>query len=472
MFGQDAKEHKAKPLIYYPMKNNKTEAGTKVSATNKRAFYNTELERSVVYAFLTNNNMFPAHGHEVTEDLFTDETCRMAWKAITDTAKGGEPIDYTDIFFKVSADGHDISAIMAAYDSTIIANPSKPIAILKELRDRRDLWKACATAMQIAEDYTEPLDEAFDLISECKGKREPDTQIMDFGKAIKTLQNEVAGRMEGQQSGMETGMRIFDTRGGLQGGDLVIIAAETSQGKSTLATTLAYNMSVRNIPVAYYSLEMSATQLTARMVAKPCNMNSRDILYKTFSQDDYAKFYDTTATLRDLPVYFDEKNKRDFLRLCTSIRASVRKRGIRVAFIDYLQIFANDRAENREQAIADMARQLKNLATELNICIVALSQLSRSRETSAPTISRLRGSGQIEEAADVVVLIYRPEAYGIPHFGNGLPAERKAQLIIAKGRNIGTGEDYVSFNAEQSRFEDEPEGYTQKVDAYPWDSET
>lgn len=453
------------------MKNNNKEASTKMPATHKKTFYNTELENSVVYAFLTNGEMFPAYGHEITEDLFTDEVCAEAWKAIAETAKNGEPIDGTEICMKLNADGHDVSALMSASSSEMIVNPRRQIAILKELRDRRELWKACATAMRIAEDYTEPLDDAFDLINECKGKREPDAQIMDFGKAIQMLQNEVGGRIEGQQSGIETGLRVFDTRGGIQGGDLVIVAAETSQGKSTLATTLAFNIAERNVPVAYYSLEMSATQLTARMVAKPCNMNSRDILYKTFSIDDFCTFFDTTARLKDLPVYFDEKNKRDFSRLCTSIHASVRKYGIKVAFIDYLQIFANDRAENREQAIADMARRLKNLATELNICIVALSQLSRSREISAPTISRLRGSGQIEEAADVVVLIYRPEAYGIKQFANGRQSERKAQLILAKGRNIGTGEDIVAFNAEQSRFEDLPDGHKEDIESQetrPW----
>ena len=147
----------------------------------------------------------------------------------------------------------------------------------------------------------------------------------------------------------------------------------------------------------------------------------------------------------------------------------VRKYGVRIVFIDYLQIMANNEKDNREQLIGDMARDLKRIAVDEDICVVALSQLSRNKEQKKPTISRLRGSGQIEEACDIAVLIYRPEVYGIKTYDNNLPTAGTAQLIIGKGRNIGIGEEIVTFNAGLSFFQDyQGEQPAEKDNSMPW----
>jgi replicative DNA helicase len=265
----------------------------------------------------------------------------------------------------------------------------------------------------------------------------------------------MAGRIDGTaEQGMMTGLHIFDSHYGLHAGDLVIFAGRTSQGKSTLATTIARNMALMGTPSAYYSLEMGAKQLTARIMARDTMLSSSRMLYDKMNDGELARFDQQAATMQQLPIYYDDKSKTSFKRLTTSIRAMVRKHGIRIAFIDYLQILANGSGDNREQLIGDMARDLKRLAVELNICIVAISQLSRAKDKPEPTLMEMRGSGQIEEACDTAVLVYRPFVYGIERYKDGTLTYGTAQLTIAKGRNIGLAQEIVQFNGDLTYFYD------------------
>jgi replicative DNA helicase len=268
----------------------------------------------------------------------------------------------------------------------------------------------------------------------------------------------MAGRIAGTaEQGMMTGLHIFDSHFGLHAGDLVIFAGRTSQGKSTLATTIARNMALMGTPSAYYSLEMGAKQLTARIMARDTMLSSSRMLYDKMNDGELARFDQQAATMQNLPIYYDDKSKTSFRRLTTSIRAMVRKHAIRIAFIDYLQILANGSGDNREQLIGDMARDLKRLAVELNICIVAISQLSRAKDKPEPTLMEMRGSGQIEEACDTAVLVYRPFVYGIERYKDSTLTYGTAQLTIAKGRNIGLAQEVVAFNGELTYFYDRTE---------------
>jgi replicative DNA helicase len=282
-----------------------------------------------------------------------------------------------------------------------------------------------------------------------------ETGEMTFGEAVKQLRQDMVSRIDGTgDAGMMTGLHIFDSHYGLHAGDLVIFAGRTSQGKSTLATTIARNMGLMGIPSAYYSLEMGAKQLTARIMARDTMLSSSRMLYDKMNEGELARFDKQVATMQQLPIHYDDKSKTSFPRLCTSIRSMVRKHDIRIAFIDYLQILANGSADNREQLIGDMARDLKRLAVELDICIVAISQLSRAKDKPEPTLMEMRGSGQIEEACDTAVLVYRPFVYGIERYKDGTLTYGTAQLTIAKGRNIGLAQEVVAFNGDRTYFYD------------------
>lgn len=166
--------------------------------------------------------------------------------------------------------------------------------------------------------------------------------------------------------------------------------------------------------------------------------------------------------MKGLPIYFDEDSKTSFPRICGSVRRMVKKYGVRIVFIDYLQILANGNGDNREQLIGDMARDLKRLAVELDVCIVALSQLARSAGAKEPSLNRMRGSGQIEEACDMAALIHRPN-----------PRNDMAKIFLAKGRNIGMATEKIRFNGELSYFCDYEDGdpdmpYQEKREKLPF----
>lgn len=289
-------------------------------------------------------------------------------------------------------------------------------------------------------------------------------KVIAFGEVVGNLMNDIADRMADKgEKGIMTGIHIFDSHYGWHEGDLIIIAGSTSMGKSTLASTIAYNVAVEGTPVAYYSMEMTAKQLTARMSARCTGVSASTALYAKLSPAEYQKIYDGTLSMKSLPIFFDEDSKTNFSQICKSIRRLKKKHGIKVVFIDYLQILANGSNDNREAILGDMARDLKRLAVEEGLAICALSQLNRAdKDKGEPRLNQMRGSGQIEEACDMGVLIHRPNL-----------KNETATITIAKGRNIGLAKEKVKFNANLSYFSDFEEGdpsapYQEKKEQLPF----
>lgn len=420
--------------------------------------YNPQAEVEVICALMVDDNIFPVVQDRLSEDLFTDPDCRRAYRVMVGIVADGKLMDATEFTIRLIAAGGNpskfISMQYASYEMT-----KQRIDTLIELRKKRNLFNLCTKGLSMATDPTMDASDFQELLSDLDtATADTDVNEVTASQAVKILRNDMQERKEGRgEQGMNTGLHIFDSRWGWHTGDLIIVAGRTSQGKSTLAMTIARNMAVYGIPSAYYSLEMGAKQLTARMMARDCNLTSSRMLYDKLNDEELARFDKASAGYNELPIYFDDKSKTSFSRICTSIRAMVRKHGIRVAYIDYLQILANSsKADNREQLLGDMARDLKRLAVELNICIVAVSQLSRVKDKGSPepTLSELRGSGQIEEACDIAVLLYRPYVYGIERYKNGCLTMDTAQITIAKGRNIGLAQEIVSFNGELTYFYD------------------
>lgn len=263
-----------------------------------------------------------------------------------------------------------------------------------------------------------------------------------------------------QITGIPTGLSMFDKfSSGLQAGDLVIIAAETSQGKSSLALNIAANAATYGNKVAIFSYEMSNRQLAARLLSEKSGVSSKAIQYYPLSDENLQQVNSGLGKLEKAEIYFDDMVSSRFDYLERSIRALVSRDRMKVIIVDYLQLIrpVETRNMNKADAIAQIANDLKSLARALNVPILLLSQLSRDRNNPFPTLSRLKGSGDIENAADIVWFIYRPEYYGYGNFdfqGNTLPARDVAQHIIAKGRNIGTFEFLSHFEAHTTRFSD------------------
>ena len=293
-----------------------------------------------------------------------------------------------------------------------------------------------------------------DVVEEARKKM--DGIFPDDGRSVSTLRDAIQGvydnidrNMRGGSglTGYPTGFAEFDRRsGGLQTSDLTVIAADTSMGKTSLAIKFAMNA---GCPVAFYSMEMKKEQIAARMVSIETGVAANEILYSRLGASQISAIDKGVAKICGKPVYFDDRSTSSIDTILASIRMMKIKYGIKGAVVDYLQILnVNMKGANKEQQMGDVARRLKNIAKDLDIWVIALSQINRDRDNPAPSLSRLRDSGQIAEAADTVILIYRPEVYGrsYPEPFTNASTRDTAMIEVAKGRNIGLLKFIVGFN--------------------------
>jgi replicative DNA helicase len=252
-----------------------------------------------------------------------------------------------------------------------------------------------------------------------------------------------------------TGFKLFDEKYLLRPNTLTVIAAFTSVGKSALAMNIVQSVAKQGIPVSYFSLEMSNTELLSRLISKEAGLPGSVIMNKKLNEKQMDFFQRALNKNKSLPIYYDDRNNVDFNRTMRTVKNMVRTKGIKLAVIDYLQIYSQV-SDDVEQSISYMARTAKNVAIETGIPIILLSQLNRSG--LHPSIKMLRGSGQIEESADNIVLIDRPDAYPdnkvTKYEGEfkEVSVKNTAKLILAKGRGVGTGCALVGFEGAFTRF--------------------
>ena len=255
-------------------------------------------------------------------------------------------------------------------------------------------------------------------------------------------------------TGVPTGFIDFDIKtAGLQNSDLIIIAGRPSMGKSAFAISMAEYMAVEdNYPVAIFSLEMSKEQLVQRLLCSHAHVDAHKVRTGHLSVSDWPKLTAAAGKLSEGPIFIDDTPAISIMELRAKARRLKAHHDIKILFLDYMQLMRGPaRSENRQQEISEISRSLKALARELNIPIVAISQLSRAVENRTdhrPQLSDLRESGAIEQDADVVVLLLREEYYSPTPDNKGL-----AEIIIAKQRNGPTGTMKLSFIREFVRFE-------------------
>jgi replicative DNA helicase len=297
-----------------------------------------------------------------------------------------------------------------------------------------------------------------------------------------------AFQRDGKLSGIATGLRDLDTKmGGLQQSDLIIVAGRPGMGKTALATNIAYNVArayrgevqadgttkaVNGGVVGFFSCEMSAEQLATRIIAERTSIPSSSIRRGGISEGDFEKIRDYAIELQSLPFYVDETGGLSIAQLMARARRLKRQKGLDLIVVDYIQLLSgsNKRGnENRVQEVTEITTSLKALAKELNVPIIALSQLSRqveNRDDKRPQLSDLRESGSIEQDADVVMFVFREEYYlankepraGTPEYEKWQLdmslVHGKAEVIIGKQRHGPTGTVELQFEASLTRFGD------------------
>lgn len=254
-------------------------------------------------------------------------------------------------------------------------------------------------------------------------------------------------------TGVPTGLSALNRKtNGFQGGDLVVIAGETSMGKTALALSIC-SVAADHTSVLFFTLEMTANQLTSRLMAMESGYNSSRILASKMSESELLELSSRSVNVRGKQLWIEKDTDID--KIIVSIRKTKSLYKTRIVVIDYLQLITSRSQGNKEQKTAEIARRLKNLAIEIDIPVILISQLNRDSNNPFPRLSRLRDSGQIEEAADIVIFVYRPEYYGKDQFADHSPAIGRAQIIVAKGRNIGTGSFYTEFDSNTTKFSDD-----------------
>ena len=264
-------------------------------------------------------------------------------------------------------------------------------------------------------------------------------------------------------TGVSTGYyKLDDITSGWQASDLVIIAGRPAMGKTSFALSMAKNIAADlRVPMAFFSLEMSNVQLVNRLISNVCEIQGSKILNGQLQRDEWERLDKRINNLLGAPLYIDDTPGLSVFELRTKARRLVREHGVKLIMIDYLQLMnANGmRFSSRQEEVSTISRSLKGLAKELDIPILALSQLNRGVESreglegKRPQLSDLRESGAIEQDADMVIFVHRPEYYHIYQDDNGRDLHGMAQIIIAKHRKGATGDVLLTFRGEYTRFE-------------------
>jgi len=265
---------------------------------------------------------------------------------------------------------------------------------------------------------------------------------------------------EGTVTGIPTGYEKLDELiSGFQQSDLIIVAGRPSMGKTAFSLNISRNVAVDSkIPVGFFSLEMSERQLALRLLCAEARVDAHGVRTGRLAEKDWRKLSICVGALAEAPIYIDDTPGMSVLELRAKARRLKKERDIGMIIIDYLQLMEGPKqAESRQQEISTISRSLKGLAKELDVPVVALSQLSRAVETRGgerrPMLSDLRESGAIEQDADLVLFIYRQEVYGIKNDDKGNPNEGKAEVIIGKQRNGPVGTVHLNFINKYARFE-------------------
>ncbi|MBQ4367435.1 MAG: replicative DNA helicase [Muribaculaceae bacterium] len=436
-----------------------------------------QIEEAVLGALMLEKDAYSEVSDILKPEAFYDNAHQQIYSAIQSLGARQRPIDMLTVTEQLRVDGtlDEVGGAMRISELTGMvssaANVEYHARIVLQKYLARQLIALSSTIQGKAFDES---NDVYDLLQEAEGmlfeiskntlKRDVVQIDPVISEAIKKIQD-AANRPDGL-SGLATGYTELDKiTSGWQNSDLIIIAARPAMGKTALVLSMAKNMAVDfNTPVAIFSLEMSNLQLVNRLISNVCSLEGEKIKNGQLSQLEWENLMTRTKSLYSAPLYVDDTPSLSVFELQTKARRLVREHGVRMIVIDYLQLMnaSGMKFGSREQEVSNISRSLKQLAKELNIPIVALSQLNRSVETRAiddkmgkrPQLSDLRESGAIEQDADIVCFIHRPEVYfKSSEDSEGNNIRGLAELIIAKHRSGAIGDVKLRFVRNFVRFE-------------------
>lgn len=434
-----------------------------------------ELERVVLGALMIDSDAFSMVSEMLQPETFYEPRHQKIYEAIQTMNMEERPVDIMTLVDQLTKMG-DIQRVGGAeYLVEISSQVASAAHIEYHARILQQKFLARQLIHYAGDIETQAFDEAIDvddLMQHAEGElfaisqknmKQDYTQIDPVIKEAQAILQRAASN-KGGLTGIPTGYSgLDDMTSGWQASDLVIIAGRPAMGKTSFALSIAKNVAVDyHIPIGFFSLEMNNVQLVNRLISNVCEISGKKILNGQLDDSEWARFDKRLRNLTGAPIYVDDTAGLSIFELRTKARRLVREKGVKLLMIDYLQLMnANGmKFGSRQEEVSTISRSLKGLAKELNIPVLALSQLSRNVENreglegKRPQLSDLRESGAIEQDADMVLFVHRPEYYHIYQDEKGNDLHGMAQIIIAKHRKGATGDVLLNFKGEFTRFED------------------
>ena len=427
---------------------------------------NLEAEEALLGSLLIDPDAIIQVATIVTAGDFYAQKNGIIYEAIRTLHDQRHPVDFLTVTYELERQGKLADVGGAAYISSLInAVPSSIHAveyaeIVQRTSTLRQLIDAAGKIARMAYDESREVQEVMDQAEELIFAISERRLTRDL-KPVRTIMRDVMDeidelhRRKGEVLGVPTGFKLLDQiLGGLQKSDLIIVAARPGMGKTSLALTIALNASKRyGARVAIFSLEMSNEQLVQRLLSQESRIDSQRLRLGRVMDEEWGRLAEAAGVLSECPIFIDDSAAITPFELRTKARRMYAEHGMDLLIVDYMQLMhSGTRTENRVQEISFISRSLKQLARELNVPLIAISQLSRQVESRAekrPQLSDLRESGSIEQDADVVMFVYREDMYKED-------SERKniAEIIVAKHRHGPTGSVDLFFNKNYTHFDE------------------
>ena len=434
-----------------------------------------DMEKAVLGALMIDKDAYLEVCDLLRPESFYEPRNQMVYEAIQQLSMEESPIDVLTVVDKLEKTGNlnEVGGpgYIAELSSMVVTSAN--IEYHAHVVAEKYLSRQMAHYVSIIGKKT--FDETYDIkdviqeadsllleISQKSVKKDYSVLAPIVNQAVKIV--EAAYANKGGLTGISTGFyKLDDMTCGWQKSDLVIIAGRPAMGKTAFALSLAKNIAVdQKIPMAFFSLEMTSVQLANRLMANNCQIEGHKLMSGQLKRDDWDRLDKHLNSLLEAPLYIDDTEGIPVMELRTKIRRLVKEHHIELVMVDYLQLMTASgmRYNNRQEEISLISRALKGMAKEFNIPIIALSQLNRGVDTregpegKRPRLSDLRESGAIEQDADMVIFLHRPEYYGLPQSEDGsIDYRGKAEVIISKHRKGSVGIIMMDFKGEYTRFE-------------------
>ena len=436
----------------------------KQSSSKSLALEDAQLERALLVAIFTDiyadEAMRQLQGI-VVEDDFTDESFAEVWRVIIACHAKGKGVSPINIYSMGKEMGVEVDLKRFISRESLLADAETLGRTLHALGQRRrmaDKVQDIYMALLYDTDTTneQALAELDKVVKDMAATS--DTRVERFGDVYRQLLKHTQDKANGLlPQGVPTGFKLLDRKGGLERGELMVIAGRNSNGKTSLALCIALNAAQQGEPVGIFSLEMTNLQLTTRLTSLLTGINGESIKRADLTTDEWGKM---VAVDDSAPIYFDKRRSTDGDTLISNIKAMNAQLGVQVVVIDYLQLLRGKERE-RLQQIGGIAHKLEALSKQLGICIILLSQLRRNAPNDpVPKLEELKESGDIADAADSIYLVYRPERHGeglhYPDMSENwsqYSTKGTALLMCRKNRQGAlNGEELLAFDASTTRF--------------------